>query len=140
MMLRQWVITTIAVLVTAQIVSGIRYDTSAGLIAASLLLGILNAFLRPVLLLLSLPLVVFSLGLFLIVINAVLLYLVGQVVSTFHVDSFSSAFWGALLISIITVIANALTGGAQIRGKAPSTPSRPERPQPPPGSGPIIDV
>ena len=71
--LQRWAITTVAVLVAANVVTGIRYDTTGGLLAASLLLGILNAFLRPVMLLLSLPLLILTLGMFTLVINAILL-------------------------------------------------------------------
>jgi putative membrane protein len=114
---QRWAITTVAVLVAANVVRGIDYDTLTSLFMASLLLGVLNAFLRPVILLLSLPLLVFSLGLFLLFINAGLLYLVGQLVKSFHVASFWSAFWGSLVISIVSVIANSLlgTGGSQVR-------------------------
>ena len=65
----RWAITTVAVLVAASVISGIRYDSVGSLIGAALLLGILNAFLRPILLFLSLPLLLASLGLFILVIN-----------------------------------------------------------------------
>ena len=69
--IQRWLINTLAVLVATQIVrSGIHYDSITGLLIATLLLGILNTFLRPVLLFLSLPLLVFTLGLFTLVINA----------------------------------------------------------------------
>jgi putative membrane protein len=135
--LQRWVITTIAVLAAAHVVDGIRYDSIFGLVVASLLLGILNAFVRPVMLLLSLPLLVFTLGLFTLVINAVLLYLVGQI-KDFHVDSFGAAFWGALIISLISMVANALLGGNKDpRARPGGSPRRPPRDT---GSGPVIDV
>jgi len=136
--LQSWLINTIAVLIAAQIVHGIRYDSTAGLIIATLLLGVLNAFLRPLLLLLSLPLVVVTLGLFIVVINAVLLYWVGNLLRDFHVDTFRSAFWGALLISIITVVLNAVTGlrNARIVIHRSQPPKRMDND----GGGRIIDV
>jgi len=136
--LQSWLINTIAVLIAAQIVHGIRYDSTAGLIIATLLLGVLNAFLRPLLLLLSLPLVVVTLGLFIVVINAVLLYWVGNLLRDFHVDTFRSAFWGALLISIITVVLNAVTGlrNARIVIHRGQPPKRMDND----GGGRIIDV
>src|ERR1051325_3456538 len=106
--LQRWIITTLAVLVARYLVKGIYSDDVLGLVVASLVLGILNAFLRPVMVLLSLPLVMFSFGLFILVINAVLLYWVGHLVRSFHVDSFSAAFWGALIISIVSVILNTM--------------------------------
>jgi len=138
--LQQWAISTLAVLVASQIVKGIQYDTWPSLLAATLLLGLLNTFVRPLLTLLSLPLMIVSLGLFRVVINAGLLLLVGYLVDRFHVDSFSSAFWGALVISIVSFLLNALTG----TGKARFTLHKSKRPPPPGkpdgGSGPVIDV
>ncbi len=136
--LKSWAINTFAVLVVTQLVHGIRYDSNAGLIVATLALGILNAFLRPLLLLLSLPILIFTLGLFTLVINAVLLYWVGNLVHDFHVDSFSAAFWGALVISLVSLILNSVTGSGSARitvrrGKSPNPPKND-------GGGPVIDV
>jgi putative membrane protein len=137
--LQRWLINTLAVLVAANVVKGIHYDTITGLLVASLLLGILNAILRPVLLLLSLPLLIVTLGLFTLVINALLLSFVGWLVGPFHVDSFSAAFWGGLVISFVSIVLNSLLGlgGARIEVKRGTKPtSRPNDD----GSGPIIDV
>ena len=90
--LKRWLIDTLAVLVAAHVVSGINYTTLGGLLVASLLLGILNAFLRPFLLLLSLPLLILSLGLFALIINALLLSLVAWLVDSFEVRSFWEEF------------------------------------------------
>jgi putative membrane protein len=139
--LQRWLITTVAVLVATQVVKRIHYDNWQGLLAATLLLGFLNAFIRPVLMFLSLPLVLVTFGFFVLVINAVLLYLVGRMKS-FHVDTFGAAFWGALLISIVSLILNSLTGtGTKIqvrRGK--KAPPGPPDDHPSIGSGPVIDV
>ncbi len=72
----RWAATTIAVMVASSIIRGIRYDTVAALIGASLLLGILNAFVRPFLLILSAPVILITLGLFILVLNGLLLLLV----------------------------------------------------------------
>ena len=133
--LMQWLIGTLAVLVATQVVTGIDYDTSSGLLVATLLLGVLNTFVRPLLTLLSLPLVIISLGLFRVVINAGLLLLVGQVVRQFHVDGFASAFWGALVISIVSLLLNTLSGTGDTRIKRPPRPQKPDG-----GNGPVIDV
>lgn len=108
--LHQFVVGTLAVLVAVNVVGGITYDTPANLLLASLVLGALNAFLRPLLLLGCLPLLILTLGLFLIVINAILLKLTGELVNGFEVEDFWSAIWGALVISIVTLIANSLSG------------------------------
>jgi putative membrane protein len=138
--LQRWLVNTLAVLVAANVIRGIEYETVASLLVASLLLGILNALLRPLLLLLSLPLVLFTLGLFTLVINALLLMLVGQLVIAFHVVGFWSAFWGGLVISLVSLVLNTLTGTGEhrieMRGKPPDPPRRGGGG----GSGPVIDV
>jgi putative membrane protein len=111
----RWAITTIAVMITASIVRGIRYDTTGALILAALLLGILNAFVRPILLILSAPLILLTLGLFILVVNGLMLYWVPGLVGGFHVESFGSAFWGAILISIISWVLSAFFRGSDGR-------------------------
>jgi len=90
---------------------------------------------------LSLPLVIFTLGLFMLVINALLLWSVGVVLKNFQVDGFASAFWGSLVISITSLLLNSLT---KTKGGSSRFEFRSNRPKPhdPPddGGGPIIDV
>ena len=114
--LQSWVINTFAVLVAAIILQGhIAYKSPADLIVAALLLGILNAFVRPILMLLALPLLIFTLGLFTLVINALLLALVSFLLKPdFQVNGFGYAFLGALIISIISIALNVMTGGARV--------------------------
>ena len=135
--LQRWIINTLAVLVATHLVSGISYETVTSLFVASLLFGILITFLRPLLFLLTLPLVVVTLGLFVLFINAALLYLVGSLVKGFQVDGFWPAFWGALVISIVSLVLNTLTGSGEsrvrVRRPAPGT-------KPSGGDGPVIDV
>ena len=137
---QSWIINTLAVALTTVILHDhIRYDGWKNLLLASLLLGILNAFIRPIMLLMALPLLIFTLGLFTIVINACLLYLVHALMgSGFEVDSFGWAMLGALIISIVSLALNVLTGTGNTR----VTFSR--RPGPPKsgggGDGPVIDV
>ena len=102
-------------MVAAWIIHGIRYDSTASLVGAALLLGILNAFLRPILLLLAAPLIILTLGLFIFVVNALVLYLVNDLVPGFHVDGFWSAFWGAILISIVSWMLSAFFRGSDGR-------------------------
>jgi len=135
--LQRWIINTFAVAVAASVVHGIHYDTITGLIIASFLLGILNAFLRPLLLLLSLPLLILTLGIFTFFINAFLLYLVGSLMKSFHVDSYSAAFWGGLVISLISLILNSLpgTGNSRITIRRGGPPPRRHD-----DDGPVINV
>ncbi len=111
----RWLITTVAVFVAAALIHGIRYDTLPSLIGAAFLLGILNAFLRPVLLILSAPLILLTLGFFILVVNGLMLLIVPSVIRGFHVDSFGSAFWGAFLISIISWLLSAFFRGTDGR-------------------------
>ena len=111
----RWAITTIAVMVASSIIPGIRYDTVAALIGAALLLGILNAFVRPILLILSVPLILLTLGFFILILNALMLFFVPSIVIGFHVDSFWSAFWGAIVISIVSWILSAFFRGSDGR-------------------------
>jgi putative membrane protein len=111
----RWAITTVAVMVASSLLHGIRYDNVASLIGAALLLGILNAFVRPVLLLLSAPLILLTLGFFILILNGLMLYLVPSIVIGFHVDSFGSAFWGAIIISIVSWLLSAFFRGSDGR-------------------------
>ncbi len=139
--LQSWAINTLAVALAVEILRGhIQYDKFTDLLFASFLLGLLNAFVRPILLLLALPLLIFTLGLFTLVINALLLYFVSYLLRPhFQVSSFGYAFLGAVIISVVSVTLNLLTGGG---GKVTV---RRQRPTPPPddkggGPGSVIDV
>jgi putative membrane protein len=111
----RWAITTVAVMVAASLLRGIRYDSPGALIVAALLLGILNAFVRPVLLILSAPLILLTLGFFILVVNGLMLLLVQNVVPGFHVDRFGSAFWGAIIIGIVSWLLSAFFRGSDGR-------------------------
>lgn len=141
--LQSWVINTLAVGLACLIMHNhIHYQKPIHLLAASLLLGILNSVLKPVLMFLALPLLVFTLGLFMFVINALLLYFVGFLLRPyFSVDTFWSAFWGALIISVVSVILNSLTGTGNSRVTVRRN-TRPPGPDSsgPGGGGPVIDV
>lgn len=139
---QRWLINTLAVLITVVLLRGhIRYAEMVDLFVASLLLGILNAFIRPIMMLMALPLLIFTLGLFTLVINAALLYFVHWLMGPrFEVDSFGWALLGSVIISIVSVVLNILTG----TGKARVTFRRGPPSEPPPGrgdgNGPVIDV
>ena len=127
--LGNWAINTIAVWVAVALLHGhIKVDSRSNLLLAALLLGLLNAFVRPILMFLALPLLIFTLGLFTLVINALLLYFVGFLLAPhFQVDSFRYAFLGALIIGVVSIALNALTGNARFtirRGPPPPPPGR----------------
>ena len=102
-------------MVAASIIHGIRYDSVGSLIGAALLLGILNAFVRPVLLILSAPLILVTLGFFILIVNGLLLWFVPNIVTGFHVDNFGSAFWSAIVIGIVSWILSAFFRGSDGR-------------------------
>jgi putative membrane protein len=105
-LLIRFVVTGTAVLLTAEIVPGIEVEGPSAGIAAVIVLALLNALVRPVLYLLSLPFIILTLGLFMVVINALLIQLVSFLVKGFLVDGFWPAFWGAVLISAVSSILN----------------------------------
>ncbi len=138
--LQSWLVNTLAVLMAVYLVKGLHYQAPLDLLVASLLLGVINAVFRPFIMFLALPLLVFTLGLFTLIINALVLYFIGNLLHPhFSVDNFWSAFWGALVISIVSVLLNSLTRSGNSRVRF-------ERRRPPPGgggqggSGPVIDV
>ena len=102
----KWSVTAVSIFIVANIFNLIYIENLQVLVLAALVLGILNAFVRPFLLLLTLPISVFSLGLFTLVINAFLLYAAAGLVSGFEITSFWRAFWAALLISILSAMIN----------------------------------
>ena len=105
-LLIRFVVTGTAVLLTAEIIPGIEVEGPSAGIAAVIVLALLNALVRPVLYLLSLPFIILTLGLFMVVINALLLQLVSFLVKGFLVAGFWPAFWGAVLISVVSGILN----------------------------------
>lgn len=111
----RWAVTTLSVVVASELIPGIRRDTLGSAVGAALLLGILNAFVRPVLLLLGAPLILLSLGLFILIVNGLMLLWVPSFVPGFHVDSFASAFWGAIVIGLISWTLSAFFRGSDGR-------------------------
>jgi len=97
----RWVTTALAIGIVAQVLPGIRVDSVWAAIVAALLLGLVNVTLRPILLLLTLPLTLVTLGLFALVVNGAMLALVASVVKGIHVAGFGSAVLGAILISLV---------------------------------------
>jgi putative membrane protein len=102
--LGQWFVLTLSVLAAAHVVPGIEYHGALALLAASLLLGLFNAVVRPLLVLLSLPLVVASFGLFLLAINTALFYFTGHLVRGFVVHTWTAAFLGSLVCSLLGML------------------------------------
>jgi putative membrane protein len=106
----KWIVNSTALLVVVHVVSGVTLDNWMTVFTAAVVLGLLNAFLRPVLIFLTLPVTVLTLGLFTLVINAFLFYLAAQLVSGFHVASFGQAFVAALVFSVVSFLLSIFIG------------------------------
>jgi len=102
----RWLVISLAIFVVANLSGLIYIDSLKALILGSLILGILNVFLRPILIFLTLPLTFFTLGLFIFVINGFILYTVAGLVPGFQILSFWKALLAALLISILCALIN----------------------------------
>ena len=99
----RWLINMVAILLIAYLLPRLVWVDSLGAaLIAALLLGMVNAVLRPVLIILTLPLTLLTLGLFLLFINGLMLWLVAALVSGFHVNGFWGALFGSILISLVS--------------------------------------
>jgi len=112
-LLIRWAISSVALFVAAWLVPGIRVEGTAWVVYAvmAVILGLVNAVVRPLLKLLTCPLIILTLGLFVLVINGITLWLSAWIANwldiAFYVDGFWPAFFGALIVSIVTVILSA---------------------------------
>jgi len=104
----RWLTLTLAIVLTSYLLSGIQVSGFWAAVGAAAMLGILNAFFRPIALILTLPINILTLGLFTFIINAVMLKMVSGVISGFHVEGFWTAIFGALLISLVSFALNSL--------------------------------
>jgi putative membrane protein len=100
-----WIIMTVAILVAAYLIPGIIVESIGAAFVAAAILGILNVIIRPVLVFLTLPLTILTLGLFLFIINALVLWLAGSLSPGFRVKSFMPALLGSLVITCVRLVA-----------------------------------
>jgi len=100
-LLVRWLILTAAITIASYLITGIEVSGFFSAFFAAAILGVLNVFFRPILLILTLPINILTLGLFTVVINAFLLKMASGVISGFEVHGFWSAVWGALIISLV---------------------------------------
>ena len=104
----RWIINAIAIFLAIKFVPGIHLTSLFSIIWLALIFGLVNAFLRPLLKLLTCPLIVLTLGLFTLLINAFLFWLTGQIGQAFGIAltfaGFWPIFWGALVISIVSIV------------------------------------
>lgn len=102
----KWVLNSFALFFVMKLIPGIHIDQFTALLLATVVIGLLNTFLRPILLMLTLPVTMMTLGLFTLVINGVIFYLSAHLVHGFRVDSFGAAFLAAMLFSIFSFVLN----------------------------------
>lgn len=106
LIITRWLIITSAILLASWLVPGIRVESVWTAIFAAAILGLINTFIKPVLIILTLPLNILTLGIFTFFLNAFLLKLVAYLIRGFEVKGFLAAFLGALIISIVSWLAN----------------------------------
>ena len=109
--LLHWAITAFGLWVASHVFKGLRFGSTSALVVAALLLGLANAVVRPLLVVLTLPLTLLTFGLFLLVINALVLMLVARLVRGFHLDGFWTAFWASIFMSLLSVVLGLVLGG-----------------------------
>ena len=107
----RWLTLTAAIIVASYLIDGIRVTGVFSAIFAAAALGILNAFFRPIALILTLPINILSLGLFTFIVNAVMLKMASGIIPGFYVQGFWASVWGAFLISVVSWLLNAFIGG-----------------------------
>ena len=103
-LLLHWVLNAIALLIVAHVVPGVSVSDPVAALVAAVLLGLANAVVKPILVLLTLPVTILTLGLFIFVINGLLFWAVGSFVPGFHVGGFWSGVLGALVYSVLTAL------------------------------------
>ena len=104
----RWGMTATAVYLTQFFIDGIWVKNFLSAIIVSLIIGFLNTFVKPILTLISLPIILLSFGLFMVIINAMLLWFASEIIAGFKITGFMPALWGSIMISIGTLIGNLL--------------------------------
>jgi putative membrane protein len=154
-LLLRWCVLAVGVTIATKVINGIHCDSRETLIVVVLLLSFFNAILKPLLMLFAMPFIVMTLGVGILLINALLFSLVGNLVQGFYVDGFWSAIGGAIIVSLTNLVANALLGnnqgprgprtpgggmGGRGFGAPPRAQVKPPEKQVPPGKGDVIDI
>jgi putative membrane protein len=119
-----WGITALSLWAASLIFRGLKFDHAGALVIAALLLGFANAVVRPLLIVLTLPLTLVTFGLFLLVINALMILLVARLVRGFTVSGFWTAFWASIFISLLSIVIGALVSSGDPRTEIQLPPGR----------------
>lgn len=110
-LLVKWLLSAAALLCVAYVYDGVEVQSYGSALIAALVIGLLNVFLRPILVLLTLPVTLITVGLFLFVINALMFWAAASVLSGFHVDGFAAALIGSLIYSVLGLVIESALGG-----------------------------
>jgi putative membrane protein len=129
-LLARWIALALGVVLATKIVAGITCEDGMTLVAVVLLLSFFNAILKPLLVLFTLPFIIVTMGLGVVVINALLFLFVGEIVNGFHVAGFWSALGGSVVVSITNLLVSSLMRGGKTKPPAP----------PPRKSDDVIDI
>lgn len=105
-LLLKWVLNSFALFFVMKLIPGIQIDHFRDLLVGALVIGLLNTFLRPIVILLTLPVTVVTLGLFTLVINGLMFYIAAQLVEGLHVAGFATALVASLLFSLFSFLLN----------------------------------
>ncbi len=110
-LLLRWAVNGLVLLAIPYLLESVRVDSFYAALIAALCIGLVNALIRPILILVTLPINILTLGLFTFVINALLFWFVASFVKGFYVAGFWAAFWGALIYSLVSALASLLLFG-----------------------------
>ncbi|MBC7471568.1 MAG: phage holin family protein [Ramlibacter sp.] len=108
----QWAFTALSLWLASLVFKGLKFDNGGSLVIAALLLGLANAVVKPLLILLTLPLTLLTFGLFILVINALMMLLVASIIKGFRLSGFWTAFFAGLFISVLSIVFGALVSGS----------------------------
>jgi len=108
----RWGVNALSIFIVAHIVKGIEVPSTSVVLVVALVLGIINAFLRPLIILITLPINILTLGIFTLFINGAIFYLVSKIVKGFVITGFWPAFWGYIIFSIISFLLSLLVVSA----------------------------
>jgi len=125
-LLVRWAVLAIGVVLATKLVPGIKCDDGTALIAVVLLLSFFNAILKPLLVLFTLPFILLTMGLGVVVINALLFLFVGKLVDGFHVAGFWPAVGGALIVSVTNIVLSAFVRSQAKPAEAQPTKKKPD--------------
>ncbi|MGP1681472.1 MAG: phage holin family protein [Giesbergeria sp.] len=109
--LAKWLLSATALLAVAYLYSGVQVESFGSALIAAFVIGLFNAVLRPVLVILTLPVTIVTVGLFLFVINALMFWAAASVLDGFHVSGFGAALLGSLLYSLLGLVIESALGG-----------------------------